>query len=104
MAGEHDQIDRVRKVTWGMLYGDNSHDTFKSPEGLVKVVTVIGTVLEAAGLTSSKKKAETMLVRTPHTESQQDSLLIVAEAAEQRYKQTNQFICFGRRCRRQHQR
>ena len=36
----------------------------KTAEGLAKMMTVIVTVLEAASLTASKKKTETMLLRT----------------------------------------
>ena len=49
--------------------------------------TVIMTVLEAAGLTVSEKKTETVLLRTPLQAPQHESLII--EAAGQRYTQTN---------------
>ena len=39
-----------------MLYADNAGVVSKSPEGLAKMMTVIVTVLEAAGLTVSEEK------------------------------------------------
>ena len=49
-------MDRVRKAVWGMLYGDDAGVVSKSPEGLTKMMTVIVTVFEAAGLIVSEKK------------------------------------------------
>ena len=45
----------VRKAVWGMLYADDAVIVSKSAEGLAKMMTVIVTVFEAAGLTVSKK-------------------------------------------------
>ena len=54
-------MDRVRKAVWDMLYADDAGVVSKSPEGLTKMMTVIVTVFEEAGLTVSEKKTETML-------------------------------------------
>ena len=93
-----ERMDRVRKAVWGMLYADDAGVVSGSPEGLAKVMTVIVTVFEAAGLTVSEKKIlvkkmETMLFRTPHQESHQEPYVV--EAADQSYKQTNQFTYLG---------
>ena len=48
-----------------MLCADDAGNVYKSAEGLAKMMTVIVTVFEAAGLTVSEKKTETMLLRTP---------------------------------------
>ena len=50
--------------SWGMLYADDGGIVSKSAEGLAKMMIVIVTVFEAAGLTVSQK-AETMLLQTP---------------------------------------
>ena len=50
---------------WGMLYADDAGIVSRSAEGLAKIMTVIATVFEAAGLTVSESKTETMLLRTP---------------------------------------
>ena len=42
-------------AVWGMLYADDAGIVFKSADGLAKMMTVIVTVFEAAGLTVSKK-------------------------------------------------
>ena len=97
--GETEPLDRVRKAVWGMLYADDAGVVSKSQEGLTKMMAVIVTVFEAAGLTVSGKKTEIMLFRTPHQEPQREPL--TAEAADQKYKKTNQFTHIsGRRCRR----
>ena len=73
-----------------MLYADDAGVVSKSPEGLTKMITVIVTVFEVAGLTVSEKKTETMLFRTPHQEPQQNRRRriepLVVEAAGQRRK------------------
>ena len=68
--GQTEPMDRVRKAVWGMLYADDAGVVSKSPEGLTKMMKVIVTVFEAAGLTVSEKKTEIMLFRTPHQEPQ----------------------------------
>ena len=45
----------VRRSVGGMLYADDAGIASKSVEGLAKMMTVIVTVFEAAGLTVSKK-------------------------------------------------
>ena len=67
-----------------MLYADDAGTVSKSSEGLAKMMTVIVTVLEAAGLTVSEKKTETMLPRTPDQAPCASPLVI--EAAGQRYR------------------
>ena len=65
-----------------MLYADNAGIVSKSPEGLANIMTVIVTVFEAAGLTVSEEKTETMLLRTPDQAHRTSPLVI--EAAGQR--------------------
>ena len=57
------------------------------------MMTVIVTVFEAAGLTVSEKKIETMLLRTPDNAPCSSPLVI--EAAGQKYRQTTQFWYLG---------
>ena len=59
-----DPLACVRRAVWGMLYADDAAIVSKSAEGLAKMMTVIVTVFEAAGLTVSEK-SETMLLRIP---------------------------------------
>ena len=70
----------VRRAVWGMLYADDAGIVSRSAEGLAKMMTVIVTVFEAAGLTVSEKT----LLRTPGQTSLAPSLVI--EAAGQRYR------------------
>ena len=86
-------LERVRRAIWGMLYADDAGIVSKSPEGLAKMMTVIVTVFEAAGLTVSEKKTETMMVRTPNQAPLPSPLVV--EAAGQKYKQTSQFVYLG---------
>ena len=72
----------VRRAVWGMLYADDAGIASKSAEGLARMMTVIETVFEAAGLTVSEKKTETMLLRTPDQAHRTSPLVI--EAAGQR--------------------
>ena len=65
-----------------MLYADDAGIASKSAEGLAKMMTVIVTVFEAAGLTVSENKTETMLLRTPNQASRTSPLVV--EAAGQR--------------------
>ena len=83
----------LRRAVWGMLYADDAGIVSKSAEGLAKIMTVIVTVLEAAGLTVSEKKTETMLLLTPDQAPCTSPLVI--EAAGQRYRQTRQFLYLG---------
>ena len=63
-----------------MLYADDAGIVSKSAEGLGKMMAVIMTIFEAAGLTVPEKKTETMLLRTPNQAIRTSPL--VAEAAE----------------------
>ena len=76
-----------------MPYADEAGMASKSVEGLAKMMTVIVTVFEVAGLTISEKKTETMLLRTPNQAPRTSPLVI--EAAGQRYRQTIQFLYLG---------
>ena len=80
----------VRRAVWGMLYADDAGIVSKSAEGLAKMMTVIVTVFEAAGLTASEKNTETMLLRTPDKTPCTSPLVI--EAAGQRCRQTTQYL------------
>ena len=59
-----DPLTCVWRAVWGVLYADDAGNVSKSAEGLAKVMTVIVTVFEAAGLTVSEK-TETLLLWTP---------------------------------------
>ena len=76
-----------------MLYADDEGNVSRSAEGLAKMMTVIVTVFEAAGLTVSERKTETMSLRTPGQMFLAPPLVI--EAAGQRYRQTNQLLNTG---------
>ena len=73
-----------------MLYAGDAGIVSKSAEGLAKIMTVIVTVFEAAGLTVSEKKTETTLLPTPNQALRTSPLVV--EAAGQRYMQTMQFL------------
>ena len=76
-----------------MLYADDAGIMSKSVDGLAKMMTVIVSVFEAAGLTVSEKKTETMLLRTPNRAIRTSPLVV--EAAGQRYMQTMQFCTWA---------
>ena len=76
-----------------MLYADHAGIVSKSAEELGKLMTVIAPVFEAAGLTVSEKKTETMLLRTPNQTTLAPPLAI--EETGQRYKQTAQLLSLG---------
>ena len=57
---DKERLACVRKAVWGMLYDDEGIVS-KSAEELAKIMTIIVTVFEAAGLTVSEKNTETML-------------------------------------------
>ena len=80
----------VLRTVWGMLCADDARIVSGSAEELAKMMTVIVTVFETAGLTVAKRKTETMLLRTPGQTSLAPPLVV--EAAGQRYRQTNQFL------------
>ena len=73
-----------------MLYADDAGIVSKSAEEVPKLMAVIATVFEAAGLTVSEKKTEAMLLRTPDQASL--TLPLVVEAAGQRYRRTTWFV------------
>ena len=77
----------------GHAVRDDAGIVCKSAEGLAKMMTVIVTVVEAAGRTVSEKKTATMLLRTPDQTPCTSTLVI--EAAGQRCRQTTQFLCLG---------
>ena len=76
-----------------MLYEDDAGIVSKSAEGLSTRMTVIITLFEAAGLTVSEKKTETVLLRTPHQASLAPPLVI--EAPGQKYRRTTQLLYLG---------
>ena len=85
-----DPLACVPRAVWGMLYADKAGNVSKSAEGLAKMLTVIVTVFEAASLTVSEKKTDTMLLRTPDQTPYTSPLVI--DAAGQRYRQTTHFF------------
>ena len=88
-----DPLACVRRAVGGMLYADDAGIVSKSTEGLAKIMAVIVTVFEAAGLTVSDKKTETTLLRTPGQVLCTSPLVI--KAAGQRYRQTTHFCYQG---------
>ena len=76
-----------------MLYADDAGIVSESAGGLAKIVTVIVTVFEAAGLTLSEKKTETMLLRRANQAFRTSPLVV--EAAGKRCVQTMQFLYLG---------
>ena len=86
-------LARVQRAVWGVLNADDAGIVSKSAEGLSKMMAVIVTVFEAAGLTGSEKKTEAMLLRTRDQTPTAPSLVI--EAAGQRYIQTTQLLYLG---------
>ena len=76
-----------------MLYTDDAGIASKSAEGFAKMMAVMVIVFEAAGLTVSEKKTETMLRITPDQTTFAPPLAI--EAAGQRCIQTAQFLYLG---------
>lgn len=93
VTGQEVPLACARRAVWGMLYADDAGIVSKSAEGLAKMMTVIVTVFEAAGLTVSEKKTETMILRTRDQTPPPPPLVI--EAAGQRYRQTTQFLYLG---------
>ena len=72
---------------------DDAGIASKSAEGLANMMAVIVIVFEAAGLTVSEKKTETVLLRTSDQAPSTSPLVI--EAAGQRYRPTTQFLYLG---------
>ena len=88
-----DPLACVRSAVWGTLYVDDARIVSMSTEGLAMMMTVIVTVLDAAGLIVSEKKTETMLLRTPDQAPCTSPPVI--EAAGQRYRRTTPFLYLG---------
>ena len=83
----------VRRAVWGMFYADDAGIVSTSAKGLPNMMTDIVTVFEAAGLTVSEKKTETMFLKTPDQPTLAPPLVI--EAAGQRCKLTARFLYLG---------
>ena len=83
----------ARRAVWGMLYANDAGIVSKSAEGLAKMMAVIGTVFEAAGITVSETNTGTMPLQTPDQKTLAPPLVI--EAAGLRYKQTTQLLYPG---------
>ena len=62
---EQEPLECVRMAAWGMLYADEEGIVSTSAEGLAKMISVNATVFEAAGLTVSETRTQTMLLQTP---------------------------------------
>ena len=77
----------------GMLYAGDAGIMSKSAEGLAKMMTVIVTVFEAAGLTVSEKKTETIVAAT--LSQVHPTSPLVVEAAGQRNTQAMKFVYLG---------
>ena len=88
-----DPLACVRRAVRGMLCADDAGTLYRLADGLAKMMTVIVTVFEEAGLTVSEKKTETMLLQTPDQAPCISPLVI--EGASQRYRQTTQFWYLG---------
>ena len=85
-------LEMVRRAVWGMLYADDAGVVLTSPRALTRMMGVIVVSCQEFGLTVSEEKTEAMhLWSHPHTAS--NTLRI--EAAEQRYKQTTEFVYLG---------
>ena len=84
-----------------MLYADDAGIMFRSPAGLARMMTVIGEVFGAFGLTVSEKKTETLLVRAPEKAQQPGETplpplpALEIAAAGQKYNQVHQFVYLG---------
>ena len=74
----------------GALKADNAGFFSTSAEGLAKMMTVVVSVFEAAGLVVSEKKTGTELLRTPDQTTLAPPLAI--ETAGQIFKQTTQLL------------
>ena len=62
---KQEPLARVRRALWGMFYADDAGIVSNLAEGLAKMMTVIPSVFEAAGLTVSENKTDTMFLLTP---------------------------------------
>ena len=82
----------VRRGVWGMLYADDASVMSTSPYGLTRMMDVIVVACQEFRLTVSEKNAEAMHLWS-HPSTASNALQI--EAAEQRYKQTAEFVYVG---------
>ena len=89
--GPEPAMDYVRRAVWGVLYGDDACIDSRSPQGLAKMMKVIGEVCRAFALTVSAKKTETMCMPPPRT----PRMMVPIEAAGQIYKQLQFFTYLG---------
>ena len=88
-----DPLECVRREAWGTLYADDAGIVSKLAKDLAKMMTVIVTVFEAAGLTVSEKKTETMLLQAVDQEPCTSPLVI--EVTGQICRQITQFLLGG---------
>ena len=84
-------MDYVRRAVWAMLYADDACIVSRSPQGLAKMVEVIGQVCRDFALTVSAKKTEIMCMPLPCT----PRMMVQVEAAGQTYKQMQSFTYLG---------
>ena len=90
-TGPEPAMDYARRAVWGMLYADDACIVLRSPQGLAKMMEVIGEVCRASALTVSAKKAETMCMPPPRT----PRTMVQVEAAGQTYTQVQSFTYLG---------
>ena len=90
VSGKEVPLALMQRAVWSMLYADDAGIVSESAEALNKMVTVIVTVFDAARLTVSEKKTETMLLRTRDQTPNSPSLVIEAAG-----HQTTQFLYLG---------
>ena len=93
-VGARTPLERARRAVWGMLYADDAGVVSRSQEGFTRMMTTIVEVFGEFGLTVSKKKTETLLMRAPEKQPKKGGALpppLVIEAAGQKYAQTAQF-------------
>ena len=75
-----------------MLYADDAGIISRSPKGLEKMITAMVTACAAFGLTVSEAKTEIACLQTKGGEH----MPFTVTAAGQVYKQTVEFVYFGR--------
>lgn len=90
VVGNEAPFASVRRVAWCMLYAEDAGIVSKFAERLAKSMTYIVTVLQAAGLTISDTRTETMLLRPRDYAFPSPPLVI--EVTGQRYRQASKFL------------